>query len=81
MEKVLVDILVSVCKNKDFQNWPGFERKCDDYLRNNQKEIPMLSQTLISIKNRIRRFSKGPLKVLIFFLYYENNYYSVFYYI
>ena len=64
MEKVLVDILVSVCKNKDFQNWPGFERKCDDYLRNNQKEIPMLSQTLISIKNRIRRFSKGPLKVL-----------------
>ncbi len=64
MEKVLVDILVSVCKNKDFQNWPGFERKCDDYLKNNQKEIPMLSQTLISIKNRIRRFSKGPLKVL-----------------
>lgn len=29
MEKVLVDILVSVCKNKEFQNWPGFERKCE----------------------------------------------------
>ena len=64
MEKVLVEILGSVCKNRKLQNWLGFERKCEEYLRCNQKEIPMLNQTLISIKNRIRRFSKGPLKAL-----------------
>jgi hypothetical protein len=64
MEKVLVEILGSVCKNRKLQNWLGFERKCEEYLRSNQKEIPMLNQTLISIKNRIRRFSKGPLKAL-----------------
>ncbi|MCK4371115.1 MAG: ATP-binding protein, partial [Candidatus Lokiarchaeota archaeon] len=32
MEKVLVDILVKVCKNKNFQNWKGFEYFCKDYL-------------------------------------------------
>ncbi len=64
MEKVLVEILTSVCKNKDFRNWEGFENLCEDYLENNKHIIPMLSQTLISIKNRIRRFSKGPLKSL-----------------
>jgi len=64
MEKVLVDILVKVCKNKNFQNWKGFEYFCKDYLDKNKDKIPMLSQTLISIKNRIRRFSIGPLKRL-----------------
>ena len=64
MEKVLVDILVKVCKNKDFQNWKGFEYFCNEYLDKNKNNIPMLSQTLISIKNRIRRFSIGPLKSL-----------------
>jgi hypothetical protein len=64
MEKVLVDVLTNVCENKNSQNWAGFERKCEEYLNHNQKNIPMLKQTLISIKNRIRRFSKGPLKVL-----------------
>ena len=64
MEKVLVDILVKVCKNKDFQNWKGFEYFCREYLDKNKNNIPMLSQTLISIKNRIRRFSIGPLKSL-----------------
>ncbi|MFW9874848.1 MAG: ATP-binding protein [Candidatus Thorarchaeota archaeon] len=64
MEKVLVEILTRVCQNKNFQNWEGFEYFCDLYLRENKYKIPMLSQTLISIKNRIRRFSRGPLKVL-----------------
>ncbi|MFX1303944.1 MAG: ATP-binding protein [Promethearchaeota archaeon] len=64
MEKVLVEILVKVCENKDFQNWKGFEYFCKDYLRKNKDNIPMLNQTLISIKNRIRRFSIGPLKRL-----------------
>jgi hypothetical protein len=64
MEKVLVEILVKVCKNKDYQNWKGFEYFCRDYLKKNKDSIPMLNQTLISIKNRIRRFSDGPLRVL-----------------
>jgi len=64
MEKVLVEILTETCKNEQHQNWQGFEYFCDKYLRENKMSIPMLSQTLISIKNRIRRFSKGPLKAL-----------------
>ncbi|MFX0039041.1 MAG: ATP-binding protein [Promethearchaeota archaeon] len=64
MEKVLVEILVKVCESKDFQNWKGFEYLCQEYLKKNKNQIPMLSQTLISIKNRIRRFSVGPLRNL-----------------
>jgi len=64
MEKVLVEILTEVCKNEEIQNWIGFEDKCKEYLNKNLKNIPMLGQTLISIKNRIRRFSKGPLSTL-----------------
>jgi len=64
MEKVLVDILINVCQKEKFQNWEGFEYFCEKYLRENKVNIPMLNQTLISIKNRIRRFSKGPLKAL-----------------
>ena len=64
MENVLVEILTTVCINKEFQSWKGFEHICEVYLHENKNEIPMLNQTLISIKNRIRRFSKGPLKVL-----------------
>jgi len=64
MEKVLVEILTKVCKSKKYQNWKGFQEHCIKYLNENQNGIPMLKQTLISINNRIRRFSKGPLKVL-----------------
>ena len=68
MEKVLVEILVKVCGSKDYQNWKGFEYFCQEYLKNNKNIIPMLAQTLISIKNRIRRFSIGPLRAL-----FESN--------
>jgi hypothetical protein len=64
MEKVLVEILTKVCKNKNFQSWKGFYDYCKGYAKNKKNEIPMLSQTLISITNRIRRFSLGPLKAL-----------------
>ncbi len=64
MEKVLIDILSQVCGDRNNQNWEGFEKYCTVYLRKNKNDIPMLNQTLISIKNRIRRFSKGPLSVL-----------------
>jgi len=64
MEKVLVEILTKVCQNKEFQSWEGFYKYCQGYATNKQKEIPMLSQTLISITNRIRRFSLGSLKAI-----------------
>ena len=64
MEKVLIEILVKVCKKASLQNWMGFERCCNEYLTKNRNLIPMLKQTLISLKNRIRRFSSGPLKGL-----------------
>jgi hypothetical protein len=64
MEKVLVEILTKVCQNKKFQSWQGFYDYCKGYAKNKKDEIPMLSQTLISITNRIRRFSLGSLKAL-----------------
>lgn len=64
MEKVLVEILTKVCQNKEFQSWQGFYDYCKGYAKNKKDKIPMLSQTLISITNRIRRFSLGSLKAL-----------------
>ena len=58
-----------MCQNKEYRNWKGFEHFCGEYLTQNKYNVPMLNQTLISIKNRIRRFSKGPLRVL----FEENN--------
>ncbi|MEE9376737.1 MAG: ATP-binding protein [Candidatus Lokiarchaeia archaeon] len=62
MEKVLVDILTKVCSNPQHQSWKGFYDQCKIYLNTMQKQIPMLHQSLVSIQNRIRRFSLGPLK-------------------
>lgn len=64
MQKVLVDILTEVCKEKKYQNWKGFYLKSKEYLKREHKKIPMLAQTLISIRNRIRRFSVGPMKAI-----------------
>ena len=64
MEKVLVEILVKVCQNEDYRSWNGFKRACKEYLKEKKMKIPLLNQTLISVKNRIRRFSKGPLRVV-----------------
>ena len=64
MEKVLVEILVKICKKEEFRCWSSFEQACVDFLKDNKSKIPMLSQTIISVKNRIRRFSKGPLKAM-----------------
>jgi hypothetical protein len=64
MERVLIDILTEVCEDKDLQSWEGFEKNCKDYLNSKKTEIPMLKQTLISLKNRIRRFSIGPMKAI-----------------
>jgi len=62
MEKVLVDILTIMCKRKGEKTWQQFNAIFDEYYRNNKNKIPKLEQTIISVKNRIRRFSEGPLK-------------------
>jgi hypothetical protein len=59
-----VDVLTEVCKNKSLQNWEGFYKQCGIYLKEERNKVPMLAQTLISIRNRIRRFSIGPLKAI-----------------
>lgn len=64
MQKVLIDILTEVCKDGQYRNWNGFYRKCTEYMKKERNHIPMLGQTLISIRNRIRRFSVGPLKAI-----------------
>jgi hypothetical protein len=64
MERVLIDILTKVCKNKDFRSWEGFQECCGDYLKKERDKIPMLKQTLISLNNRIRRFSVGPIRAV-----------------
>ncbi len=64
MEKVLVDILMKICGNKELQSWKGFYEYCKKYASIYKNQIPMLSQTLISITNRIRRFSLGSLKAI-----------------
>ena len=64
MQKVLVDILTVVCSNPQFQNWNGFFSQCKQYLEDEKRNIPMLHQSLVSIQNRIRRFSLGPLKAI-----------------
>lgn len=64
MEKVLVEILIEICQNEKYRCWSSFEEACVNYLRKNKMKIPMLSQTLISVKNRIRRFSMGPLRAM-----------------
>ncbi|TFF87787.1 MAG: ATP-binding protein [Promethearchaeota archaeon] len=64
MQKVMIDILTDLCKNRKLQTWEGFFQQCKVYAKEHQREIPMLNQTIISIKNRIRRFSIGPLKTI-----------------
>jgi len=64
MERVLIDILTRVCKNKNFRSWEGFQECCGDYLKKERDKIPMLKQTLISLNNRIRRFSVGPMRAV-----------------
>jgi len=64
MQKVLVDILTEVCSNPQLQTWKGFFNQCKQYLEDEKRNIPMLHQSLVSIQNRIRRFSLGPLKAI-----------------
>lgn len=68
MEKVLVEIMTNVCYKENTRSWQSFHNFCEEYLLKYENQIPQLKQTIISIKNRIRRFSEGPLKKV-----FENN--------
>ncbi len=64
MQKVLIDVLTEVCHNKEYQSWEGFYKRCENYLEQNKKKVPWIQQTLVSIQNRIRRYSLGPIKAI-----------------
>lgn len=64
MEKVLVDILKTVCKEPEKQNFFAFEKEIENYRVRFKNQIPMLEQTIISITNRLRRLFYGPLKMI-----------------
>ncbi len=61
MEKVLIDVLKEICHDPSNHSWERFNQVLDAYVRRNQIKIPMLPQTMISIKNRLRRYTEGPL--------------------
>ena len=64
MQKILIDILTVACSNKKYQNWEGFYEQCEKYKKTQKNKIPWLEQSIISIQNRIRRFSLGPIKAI-----------------
>lgn len=61
MEKVLIDVLHEVCDSPKNQSWTQFNRILEKYVMKNQNKIPLLAQTMISLKNRLRRYMEGPL--------------------
>jgi len=64
MQKILIDIITIACSNKKYQNWEGFYEQCEKYKKKQKNKIPWLEQSIISIQNRIRRFSIGPIKAI-----------------
>ena len=62
MEKIFVEILYSVCLDKNRRNWDGFEHYLEVYKQKNQSKYYNLNNTLCSIENRIRRIKTGPLR-------------------
>jgi uncharacterized protein DUF87 len=73
MEKILVDVLKLVCKNKKQQSWKYFFEQLDFYCRLNENNIPMIKQTMISITNRLRRYYEGSLSKVFKFSTQANK--------
>ena len=67
MEKVLIDVLKEVCDNKKSQSWEKLFEIIDRYAIENGRIIPLIHQTTISIKNRLRRYASGSLASLFDF--------------
>lgn len=62
MEKVLSEVLISVCSDEKRRNWEGFEYYLDNIKKKYANKIPYIEQTAVSIENRIRRLKRGPLR-------------------
>ncbi|MHA1718292.1 MAG: ATP-binding protein [Promethearchaeota archaeon] len=67
MEKILIEALKVVCLNKNKQSWKFFFEILKKFSRTKKEDIPQISQTIISITNRLRRYYDGPLKSLFNF--------------
>ena len=64
MERVLVDVLQEICQISKPKTWDLFYSLLDKAKSQYQEEIPQIATTIVSIKNRLRRFSSGPLSVV-----------------
>ena len=64
MEYVLVDALKKTCVDSKQRSWISFLNFLDDYQNRFQNQIPQLNQTIIGLKNRLRRYYNGPLSTL-----------------
>ncbi|MHA1584684.1 MAG: helicase HerA domain-containing protein, partial [Promethearchaeota archaeon] len=64
MEKVLIDVLRKVCTSKKQRSWKFFFDTLQNYIKTFEKSIPLIKQTGISIRNRLRRYYEGSLSRL-----------------
>jgi hypothetical protein len=62
MEKIFVEILLSVCSDEKRRSWRGFDYYTQEFKKNNGGKFYNLSNTISSIENRIRRLKNGPLR-------------------
>ncbi len=67
MEKVLIDVLTIICSDEKIHSWESLFKLLDIYSKKNERKIPLIKQTIISIKNRLRRYSTGSLSKLFCF--------------
>lgn len=64
MERVLVEVLHEICQSSHAKTWDYFFLLLDKANHRYKSEIPQIATTIVSIKNRLRRFSSGPLSVV-----------------
>ncbi|WP_457556903.1 ATP-binding protein [Candidatus Harpocratesius sp.] len=64
MESVLVDVLKRVCQSSEPKTWSNFFSILYDSKNQLKNSIPQIENTIVSIKNRLRRFSYGPLSAV-----------------
>lgn len=71
MEFLLISALKTMYRDNKTRNWNLFFKTLDGIMQKNVAQIPQLGQTIIGIKNRLRRYYDGPLRNI--FLSTENS--------
>ena len=68
MERVFVDLLVEMCKDKKLRTWGAFKQLSKDYFSRNslsfndiEHKVGTIEQSIYAIQNRIRRYCTGTL--------------------